>query len=89
MELSKTACSPKGTQRGGGGNNNIRENMHSAKNNHCHEKTELVCLAASTGYMQEKGAERPYEGYTLGSRKWRGLREENGVGSSPEWMDRR
>lgn len=59
--------------------------MHSAKNNHRHEKTELVCLVASTGYMQEEGGRTALRE----SRKWRGLREENGVGSSPEWMDGR
>lgn len=54
-------------------------------------KQSWSALRPALGICRKKGAERPYEGYTLGSRKWRGLRlrEENGVGSSPEWMDGR
>lgn len=58
--------------------------MHSAKNNHCvMRKQSWSALRPALGICRKKGAEWPYEGYTLGSGKWRGLREENGVGSSP------
>lgn len=58
----KTECSSKGNQEGGGGNNNIRENMCNAKNNHCvMRKQSWAASGASTGYMQEEGAEIPLE----------------------------
>lgn len=43
-------------QRGG---NNIRENMHNAKNNHCVMRKQTGRLRGWAGYIQEGGAEIP------------------------------
>ena len=44
----------KATKAGGG--NNIRENMHNAKNNHCvMRKQNWAATGASAGYIQEGG----------------------------------
>ena len=51
-------CSSKGNQGlgAGGGSNNIRENMCSAKNNHCvMRKQNWAASGASAGYIQEGG----------------------------------
>lgn len=63
MELpKKLECSSNGHQKGGGGNNNIRENMCGAKNNHCvMRKQSWAASGASRGYMQGGGAEIPLE----------------------------